>query len=614
MRSSLLRKLFLIFISIVTVFVILTSGLYIIISKKIYTDIKTNELTPKANTISDFVLLYRSGGISLQYFSNIVSAGPSAWDAWVFVLDTKGKMIVETTIPKENDPEGSFVKAIESKTNDVLAGNHVEFTGSLPNDKFKMMIVGIPIIDKSKIVGAVFLAKPLYEINAGINSLNRALLLSTLVCLILMAVPAALAFKTLIKPLKETREVALAMAEGDFSVRARIYSDDEIGDLASSFNFLAERLEKTVSDLVTERNRLVRILNGLTEGIIAVDKNCNVTHANPALWNITQTTKLGQSFDNSYSQGQRAIVVRPNNPQFIRNQVISDESIWEDFRNVIHTSVPITREISKNKSIIRIIITPIEDESGKITGAVGLLRDITEAALLEKTRKDYVANISHELRTPLTAMRGLVEPLADGLVRSEEDRNRYYSIILRETMRLSRLIEDMMELSRLQSGKTTIEKKPFNIANTINDVLNKYIPIANERNIILQSSDKIELIPTVFGNPDRIEQILVILVDNALKFTSEGGKIFIDAKPNRENNPSKILVSVSDDGAGIPPDMLHYVFERFFKADKARYSSEGTGLGLSIAKEILSAMDEDIFVKSKLNEGSVFTFTLTIKQ
>ncbi|MDD4327677.1 MAG: ATP-binding protein [Eubacteriales bacterium] len=614
MKSSLLRKILLIFLTFVMVFVLLTSSLYVIISRTIYTDMKEQELSPKAATIAGIVLAYRKGEIPFTYFQSIISAGPSAWDAWVFVLDNEGNMIIQTRIPVESDPNRSFVTAIESKTPDVLSGNKVNFTGSLPNDKFRMMIVGVPVMDGTEVTGAVFLAKPLYEINAGINSLNRALLISTLICLLLMGFPVVFAFNRLIRPLKETRDAALALADGNFKIRAEIHSDDEIGDLASSFNFLAERLEKTVSDLTTERNRLMRILNGLAEGIIAVDINCNVTHANPALWKLIHTRQLGQTYDGDVSASGRAIMVRPSNPQFIRKQVISDERVWDDFRNVILTSVPAVREIDRNGSIIRIIITPIEDETGNNTGAVAMLTDITEATLLEQTRKDYIANISHELRTPLTAMRGLVEPLADGLVKTEEDRMRYYSIILRETMRLSRLIEDMMELSRLQSGNTTIDTRQFDIADIVSDIIDKYKVIAADKGITLECTDELENLPPVSGNPDRTEQVLVILIDNALKFTGEGGHVIIGVKPDRKSSPSKLLVSVSDNGPGIDADVINNVFDRFFKADKARYGTAGTGLGLSIAKEILGALGESITVKSHKGKGTVFTFTIKIRK
>ncbi|MHB8961661.1 MAG: HAMP domain-containing sensor histidine kinase [Saccharofermentanales bacterium] len=613
-KSILLQRILFLFITTVILFVLLTSTLYVLISRVLYTNIKAAELTPKAQIISSFVVLYRNGEIPYEYFANLISSGPSAWDAWVFVLDEEGSMIVHTTIPDETDPEQSFIAGIESKTAEVLSGKEIQFTGSLPNDKFKMMIVGVPIIDGGTVAGAVFLAKPLYEINAGINSLNGALLLSTLVCLVFMIFPTVAAVNRLIRPLKETRDAALAMANGDFSVRAKTSAKGEIGDLAESFNLLAERLEKTISDLVTEKNRLMRILNGLAEGIIAVDVQCNVTHANPALWKLIHTGNLGLSLEDMQADTDHALVVKPNNPQFIRSQVISDESVWDDFRNVIHTAVPITRDLVRHDSIIRIMITPIADETGRTSGAVALLQDITEAELLEQTRKDYVANISHELRTPLTAMRGLVEPLADGLVRTEEDRLRYYGIILRETLRLSRLIEDMMELSRLQSGKITIDTKVFNLNDVIEDLLYKYVQVASDKGITLEFSDQFRTIPQVIGNPDRIEQVLIILIDNALKFTPSGGRISVDVRPNRKSKPDKLVISVRDTGIGIEPENIANVFDRFFKADKARYGTAGTGLGLSIAKEILTAMGEGISVSSVIGKGSVFTFTLSIKK
>ncbi len=613
MKSVLLRRFLVLFIATAGLFVLLTSFLYVIISQTLYTNIKAAELRPKAKTISEFVILYHNGDIPYSYFASLVSAGPSAWDAWVFVLDADGQMAIHTTIPEETDPGQSFMKAIESKTGEVLGGKEIQFIGSLPNDRFKMMIVGVPIVNGGVVEGAVFLAKPLYEITAGINSLNRALLLSTLVCLLIMVFPTIAGINRLIRPLKETRDAAIAMSNGNFTVRAKTLVKGEIGDLAASFNLLAERLEKTISDLVTEKNRLMRILNGLAEGIIAVDAQCTVTHVNPALWRLIHSGSLGPSFDDLPPDETHALIVKPSDPRFIRSQVIADESVWDDFRNVIHTSVPITRDLVRRDSVIRMMVTPIADETGRTVGAVGLLQDITEAEILEQTRKDYVANVSHELRTPLTALRGLVEPLADGLVRTEEDRRRYYGIILRETMRLSRLIEDMMELSRLQSGKIRIDRKSFDLGGVISDLAYKYVQIASDKGITLRFSDAFSRLPQAVGNPDRVEQVLIILIDNALKFTPAGGEIRVEVNPNRKSRPDKLLIMVSDTGTGIEPEVLNNIFDRFFKADKARYGTAGTGLGLSIAKEILTAMGETIMVSSAVGKGTVFTFTLSLK-
>lgn len=614
LKSVFLRRILALVVTTVILFSLLTSVLYFIISRNLYSDMKAQELEPKAQTIGNFVLMYQNGDLPFQYFAQLISAGPSAWDAWVFVMDGTGQMMVQTNIPESVDPDGSFITGISDKMSQVLNGEKVEFTGSIKNSEFGMMIVGIPVIDNNVVVGAVFLAKPLLEVNAGVNSLNGALLLSTCICLLLMIFPTIYAGNRLLKPLKQTRDVALAMANGNFSVRANANSKDEIGDLAASFNLLGERLEMTISDLVLEKNRLMRVLNGLAEGIIAVDIHCNVTHANPALWKLIHYRKLGQSFSDLPKDNERALMLRPKDPHFIRQQLIADEGVWDDFRNVILTSNPVTRNMTHQESMLRVMITPIEDESGKTIGAVGLFQDITEAEILEQTRRDYVANVSHELRTPLTAMRGLIEPLSDGLVKTEEDKKRYYDIILRETMRLSRLIEDMLELSRLQAGKISMDSKPFLVQEIVEDVVDKYQKTAYEKGITLTMSDNFHNLPMAIGNADRVEQVLVILIDNALKFTQAEGNITLDATLEKSKTPSKVYVSVRDSGVGIEPEKVSKVFERFFKGDQARYGTAGTGLGLSIAKEILHAMGEEISVTSTFGKGANFTFSVSLKK
>jgi signal transduction histidine kinase len=618
LKSVFLRRILVLVVTTVLLFSALTSVLYFFISRSIYSNMKAAELEPKAKTISSFVLMYLNGEIPLATFTDMISVGPAAWDAWVFILDGSGKMMVNTELPDSVDPDDSFVEGIASKSALVLQGETVEFTGSVQNSDTGMMIVGVPIIYKEnneeKIVGAVFLAKPLVEVNAGVNSMTGALLVSTFICLLLMIYPTIIAGSRIIKPLKRTRDIALAMANGNFSIRANVKEKGEIGELAASFNLLGERLELTISDLVAEKNRLMRVLNGLAEGIVAVDIHCSVTHANPALWQLIHFHKLGQSYADLPQETERALIIRPSDPQYIRQQLIADESVWNDFRNVILTKTPLTRDLAHNESIIRVMITPIEDESDKTIGAVGLFQDITEAELLEQTRKDYVANISHELRTPLTAMRGLIEPLSDGLVKTEEDKKRYYDIILRETMRLSRLIEDMLELSRLQAGKIAIETKPFYVQDVVEDVVDKYKKTAESKGITLRMTDHFQDVPVAIGNADRIEQVLVILIDNALKFTPSGGNITIESALEKAYTPAKVYISVNDTGVGIEPEKVSQIFERFYKADQARYGTAGSGLGLSIAKEILNTMGQEISVTSEPGRGTSFIFTLSLKK
>ena len=265
----------------------------------------------------------------------------------------------------------------------------------------------------------------------------------------------------------------------------------------------------------------------------------------------------------------------------------------------------ITRNIEAENMVVRLVISPIIDEIGATAGAVGLFSDITQQERLERTRREYVANVSHEMRTPLTAMRALIEPLKEGMVTSEDARMRYYDIILREILRLSRLINDQLELSRLQSGTLAIQKERMRLEDLVLDVCDRYSSIAQEHSLKFDLDTDFGQCPAVYSNADRIEQMMVILLDNAIKYTPEGGSISVSATWDEKN----VTMCVSDTGVGIAREDLPYVFDRFYKVDKA-HSGKGSGLGLSIAKELLMRMGEEIWVVSEQGKGSKFFFTI----
>ena len=230
-----------------------------------------------------------------------------------------------------------------------------------------------------------------------------------------------------------------------------------------------------------------------------------------------------------------------------------------------------------------------------------LIRDITEASRLEQTRTEYVANVSHELRTPIASIRGLADALNDGMVKKDEDKARYYGYILRESMRLSRLIDDLLELSRLQSGTIALKKQFISINELIEDVADRYVSAAREKglNVEIDIGEPYK----VYTNPDRAEQVLVALTDNAIKYGYSGTLRF-----SAEKKGDSLYISVSNPGSIADEDIDH-VFERFYKADKS-HAGQGTGLGLSIVYEVLDLLGERIWVKSE-NGTVTFTFTLS---
>ena len=250
-----------------------------------------------------------------------------------------------------------------------------------------------------------------------------------------------------------------------------------------------------------------------------------------------------------------------------------------------------------------ISIVPVMSDDDACTGVVGLFKDTTEIENLERMRRDYIANISHELRTPLTAVKGLLEPLSDGLIADEETRQRYYGIMLHEVERLSRLITDMLQLSRLQAGTEYMERSIFDVNELLEDVLNSYANAAAKRNmkLVLHTQE----LPPVISDQDRIEQVLVILIDNALHYAGEGKTVTVSAR----QDASDVFVSVTDDGCGISGEDITHIFERFYKASKAR-NEGGTGLGLSIAKQVMDKLGETLEVKSELGKGTQFTLSI----
>jgi len=414
------------------------------------------------------------------------------------------------------------------------------------------------------------------------------LLISAAAASVVLIIPLYFVTRGLVKPLQKMNTVARTMGQGDFSVRADTTAKGEVGELAKSFNDLADKLSSSISELTIERNRLREIFDVISEGIVSIDLSLRPVYSNPAINTLFENAKRKNYFTE-------------------RLQLIPFEEVWKDFQKSIDDGITVERTIDSRETAYLVTIVPTFDSNRQVTGATGFFRDISESEHLEQTRRDYVANVSHELRTPLTALRGLVEPLADGMVRNEDDRMRYYGIILHETLRLSRLIDDMLELSRLQARTIAFKTFPFDLNILLNELKAKFTSIMNDATITFLIDFKSGPCPTVMGNPDRVEQILIILMDNAKKYTAAGGTITVSTEINEKNDV--VLVSVKDTGQGIHEYDIDHIFDRFYKADRAR-GKKGTGLGLSIAKELLNYMGETITVRSEYGEGTIFTFTL----
>lgn len=592
-KSVFFRRILILLLVALLMWTILTALVYSFLSKPVFTRIKVDELRPKAESIA--VIAAASFVQDDPYFDTVLRSAFDFFDAWVFIVDGLTGEIRNTSLPAElSSFEPDIHDQINHQVDTLLSGSFSSlwFSRRLRGSGDEMLFVGVPVNmrfgSQNNVVGAVFFVKPLEELSVGLRNLNIALLFSSLAVFLLMIIPTYLATARLILPLRQTRNVALALYDGDFSVRADSHHKGEIGELARTMNNLAGKLSGTISDLVLERNRLRQIIEGMREGLIAVDTNLN----------ITQVNQTAASLLSSLIQNE----ARADNI----SRLMQEAGLEKHFLQALEENQEVIAVFNPRKDKhVQIHIVPLLDSSEKIAGAVALLRDISETERLEQTRRDYVANISHELRTPLTSMRALLEPLKDDMVKDDQDRQRYYSILLRETVRLSRLIDDMLQLSRIQAGTMPMQVKQMHLQQIISDLMLKYANQAEDLEIQLHPPENLDQCPEVISNADRIEQVLIILLDNALKFTSQEGNIYI----NLDWDDKTVYITVRDTGTGIDPDDLEHVFDRFYKADKA-HGQPGTGLGLAIAREILQAMDQKIEVESTLGQGTSFRLTL----
>ncbi len=580
--SVLLKRAILVVLVSLLLTVVSTVLLYGVLSRTMFSSVKFAELKPKAYALATVATEIMSGGPQAEAMGKAAEQlTPSLLGAYFAVFDEAGRVVASSASLNSEE-----VKGFSGMVRQVLAGQEVTATGVTAVSNITMVGVGVPVKADDRQIGGVLMFLPMYEVYAALSSLNAALTIALICVLPIVVVLVFVMMSRVIRPMREMRDIAMSMAAGNYSVRADDSQKGEVGQLAHSLNHLAKELGRTIGDLTLERNRLRQSLDGLSEGFICVNSIGQVTHHNPAV---------------------SALFHAPYVPGDVERDALGlRESVWTDFDEAVSENRIVIRDTDVDGRLIHSTISPFAAESGEVAGAVGLFTDITESERLERTRRDYVANVSHELRTPLTAMRALIEPLRDGMIRTEEARQRYYDIILRETMRLSRLIDDLMELSRLQSGKISIDKQIMPLGEMILDLSEKYSAAAEDKNQKFNLLFDPNECPQVVSNPDRVEQVLVILLDNAMKYTPEGGEIFLNARWNETH----VVLSVRDTGIGISESDLPYVFDRFYKADKSRTGSSGSGLGLSIAREMLRWMGEEIFVASEKDKGSEFSFTL----
>ncbi|MBN2897871.1 MAG: HAMP domain-containing protein [Clostridia bacterium] len=437
---------------------------------------------------------------------------------------------------------------------------------------------------------------PLYKIKEANQQTVKGIILVSLIGIILSLVIAGFASRRITKPIKELTEVTKRIADGHYDEKIYIKTGDEMGELAHNFNVMSDEINKQIQEINDRNVKTNAILSSMINGVIAVDNNKRIMFVNASAEQMF-------NFRESDVRGKRILEV-------LRNNALDDQ-----IHHMIANNVMVTAELAIDEPVRRIFnlySNPIvsSEIGNEKMGVVIIIQDVTEMKKLESMRKDFVANVSHELKTPLTSIKGFVETLLNGAAEKEEVREKFLGIINLEVERLSSLIEDLLVLSEIEKNETIANDAPININHATRNIMEMLAEVAkgNEVALFYNCSDDL---PTIYGNEGWFKQMVVNLVDNAIKYSNKGGEVRV----NIYKEDQRVKIVVKDTGVGIATEHLDRLFERFYRVDKARSRSiGGTGLGLAIVKHVVISFGGEIKVRSEFGKGSEFIVTIPVEQ
>jgi two-component system phosphate regulon sensor histidine kinase PhoR len=431
---------------------------------------------------------------------------------------------------------------------------------------------------------------------AFIRFLKMPLLLSSLLALLLSIPLSWLLSRRIIRPVQAMTDRANAYAQGSFEQRIPVAPEDELARLGRAIEEMGLELRRRIEEISTEKDYLQTVLSGMAEGVLVLDRRGRILMANEAL---------------QKTLGSPSTVTERTALEVIRNVALEEavqKVLREGGREILELTLPTSEGRALEVNVVGIPPSPAGSapSSEKTSGIIAVFHDITRLKNLERIREDFVANVSHELRTPLTTIKGYSETLLDGALR-EDVAFQFVQIIKKHADRLEKIVEDLLTLSKIEARTFSLRRETLLIGDLVEDVLELMREPAEKRAITL-SKGEIDPALSVSGEKGYLEQALVNLVDNAIKYGRQGGIVRISAT---EKSPGEVQVSVMDDGEGIPREDLSRVFERFYRVDKGR-SKElgGTGLGLSIVKHLVQAHGGKVWAESQPGKGSTFFFTL----
>lgn len=445
-----------------------------------------------------------------------------------------------------------------------------------------VMIVGVPLNKNVASDGVVFVFQSLDAMNDTVRSTTKLIFLSAGVAIVLTTIFAFFLSSRITAPLRKMREAAFEVARGKFDTKVPTPSSDEIGELATAFNQMGRQLKFNLNALSQEKENLASILSSMADGVITINIDGSILPANPPAERFLQNW-------------------------FHREKNEDLTEVPAELMKLFQLSVELEKaqmgEIQINSHYWAVIVSPLYNNRN-IRGAVAVLRDMTENRKLEKMKNDFIANVSHELRTPISMLQGYSEAIIDDIAETEEEKKEMAKVIYDESLRMGRLVNELLDLARMESGHLSLNYETVHVENYLLRIVSKFFGLAKEKDITLSTQfEKGDIEWNI--DPDRMEQVLTNLIDNSIRHTPPGGHVAVVQYVSHDN---RLVIQVKDSGTGIAPEDLPFVFERFYKADKARTRGQsGTGLGLAIVNHIVKAHKGEISVVSALGEGTTFT-------
>lgn len=513
----------------------------------------------------------------------------------ITVVDSSG--IVRGTSDINNQDEVGQ-KTTDANVKAALAGGKYTKNPVEQRSGTRYQVMVKPLVSssagESNIVGVVEVRASLETVYDNLNHISLIYFSASLLAVMLGVVMAVIISRSLTKPIAEINDRTTRIAQGDYSGGILVRSNDEIGQLAENVNALAVRIEETTNSTEFERRRLDSVLEHMTDGVIATDRRGSINIINTAALQMTGID------DSTVAMGQSILEVLQISDRYnLRELLDNQEELLLDFST------------DERQLIIRAYFSLIQRASGFISGLVIVLHDVTEQQRIELERRQFVSNVSHELRTPLTSVKSYVDALQEGAIDDPEVARNFLAVAQDETTRMIHMINDLLELSRMDSGTMKLETEYVNVGELFNYILNRF-------DMIIANDDKPEKYYTIKREIPKVQiwveldtskftQVIDNIMNNAIKYSPDGGVV----TARMIDNQKEVVLSITDQGLGIPKKDLGQIFDRFFRVDKARSRAQGgTGLGLAISKEIIERFGGRIWVESAEGQGSTFSISL----